>query len=204
MSDPQPLSNVVAMWKPGTSANRPGWDRPEPAKGPPHVPVRYRHRLADLEQTRAVNDTLAWLGRYQPGCGLLLLGPVGAGKSTIAGALALHFGAPNHASYWPVADMIDAMKREMDDPPQGHSVRVKIDKRPVLVLDDLGTELDTAWQTKAVTDLIAHRYDQQLTLVATTNLTVRQLGDRFGERTLSRLHEMCELVTVGGNDRRRS
>jgi DNA replication protein DnaC len=204
MSDPQPLASVVPMWKPGTAVDRPGWEQPERPKGPPHVPVRYRHTLDELDQTAPVRQVRDWLSRYEPGAGLMLTGPVGAGKSTIAGALALHFGAPYHASYWPVPDMIDAMRREMDDPPQGHPVRVKIDKRPVLVLDDIGTEMDTAWQTKAVTDLIAHRYDQQLTLIATTNLTVKQLGERFGERTLSRLHEMCELVTVGGNDRRRT
>jgi DNA replication protein DnaC len=204
MSDPQPLASVTPLWKPGTAQTQPGWAQPEPPQGPPRVPARYRHQLDELEQTGAVTQVRDWLDRYEPGRGLLLNGPVGAGKSTIAGAVALHFNCPYHASYWPVPDLIDAMKREMDDPPSGHPVRVKIDKRQVLVLDDIGTELGTAWQAKAINDLIAHRYDQRLTLVATTNLTMQQMGGRFGERTLSRLHEMCELVTVGGNDRRRT
>jgi len=54
-----------------------------------------------------------------------------------------------------------------------------------------------------LTELVAQRYDQSLTLVATTNLTPRQLEQRLGERTVSRLHEMCELVEVTGADRRR-
>ena len=179
--------------------------QPEPPRTsrPPSVPAKYTTPLADLEQTQAVKAAQAWIDTYQPGKGLLLLGQVGTGKSSIAGSLATTLGAPVHASFWPVADMLSKMQDEFNQTIDGYTVRQKIDRRDALVLDDLGTELPTAWQTKALTDLVAHRYDNGLTLIATTNLTPKMLGERLGERTVSRLHEMCELVQVTGTDRRR-
>lgn len=179
-------------------------DEPTRHRPPPAVPAKYTTPLADLEQTEAVKAAQEWIDGYQVGKGLLLLGQVGTGKSSIAGALASTLGAPVHASFWPVADMLAKMQDEFGQPQDGYNVRQKIDRRDGLVLDDLGTELPTAWQTKALTDVIAHRYDNGLTLIATTNLTPKMLGERLGERTVSRLHEMCELVRVTGTDRRRS
>ena len=183
--------------------HRPQPDRPTaPPATPPRVPAKYNRPIDDLEQTGAVRQAHTWL-TARPTPWLLLVGPVGAGKSTIAGALAVELHTPYHCSFWPVGQLIAAMKAEFDNPPEGHSVRTKIDKRHDLVLDDLGTELDSPWQTTAITDIIAHRYDHQLGLIATTNLTFGQLTDRFGERTGSRLREMCTVLVVAGDDRRR-
>lgn len=169
---------------------------------PPRVPAKYHVQLDDLEQTAAVTKSRSWL-EDRPTPWLLLAGPVGAGKSTIAGALAVALDTPYRCSFWPVGALIAAMKAEFDQPPEGHPVRVKIDKRHDLVLDDLGTELDSPWQTTAITDIIANRYDHQLGMIGTTNLTFGQLTERFGERTGSRLREMCTVIVVAGEDRRR-
>lgn len=177
---------------------------PPKRRQPPSVPAKYCTPLSDLEQTAAVKAAQGWLDSYEVGKGLLLLGQVGTGKSSIAGALGVVLGAPQRCSFWPVADMLHKMQDEFKQSLDGYSVRQKIDRRDALVLDDLGTELPTAWQTKALTDVIAHRYDNGLTLIATTNLTPKMLGERLGERTVSRLHEMCDLVQVTGADRRRS
>lgn len=177
-------------------------EQPSRRSAPPYVPAKYDVSLGELEQSDAVQSAAKWL-RDRATPWLLLVGPVGAGKSTIAGALAKELGAPRTCSFWPVSAMISAMKHEFKNPPEGHSVRVKIDNRSELVLDDLGTELDSAWQIKEVTDIVSHRYDHQLGLVATTNLTFGQLAERFGERTGSRLREMSTVLVVDGQDRRR-
>lgn len=204
MSEPQPLGDVISLDELRARNGPPGPQQEPPARTtPPSVPARYRADLTALEQTDPVKAARAWIDSYQPGRGLLLVGPVGTGKSTIAGALATLLQAPTRCSFWPVRALIAAIKAEMDTPREGYTVTQKITRRPALVLDDLGTELPTGWQLNTVAELIDDRYDNQLTLVATTNLTPRQLEERLGERTVSRLHEMCDLVKVTGTDRRR-
>lgn len=168
---------------------------------PPRVPRRYARPLEDLGDgpATAIRD---WVSN-RPTDGLLLVGPVGTGKSTAAGAVALHLGAPYHCSFWPVPDLIAALKDEMNNPTDSYTVTQKIKRRPALALDDIGTEHDTEWQRKVLTDLIAHCYDQQHTLIATTNLAPADLEQALGERTTSRLNEMCTLVPMLGRDRRR-
>jgi DNA replication protein DnaC len=91
----------------------------------------------------------------------------------------------------------------------------------VLVLDELGAVKPTQWVWETVSYVINQRYNEQLTTIITTNLpdlpsgslrgtknytpaenSARDetLGDRITDRMLSRLHEMCFVITLSGND----
>jgi DNA replication protein DnaC len=100
-------------------------------------------------------------------------------------------------------------------------------KTEVLVLDDLGSVRPTEWRWDTVRLILNTRYNDNLTTIITTNFadepaagvvdadaprvsesfaTARAaarddtLGDRIGERMRSRLHEMCRIVRVDGDD----
>lgn len=209
MSAPEPIGQLVNLddaRKPENTASEPFVVEVPQLQGeqgqPPRVPPRYARNLDQLGYDATADAVRAWVSDM-PTTGLLLVGPVGTGKSTAAGAVALHLGAPYRCSYWPVPDLIAALKSEMGNPPEGYTVAEKIKRREALVLDDIGTEHDTDWQRKVLTDLISHVYDQQQTLIATTNLAPAELERSLGERTASRLMEMCTLLPVTGADRRR-
>jgi len=97
----------------------------------------------------------------------------------------------------------------------------------VLVLDDLGSVRPTEWRWDTVRLILNTRYNDNLTTIITTNFadepaasvvdpdaprvsesfaTARAaarddtLGDRIGERMRSRLHEMCRIVRMEGDD----
>jgi len=88
----------------------------------------------------------------------------------------------------------------------------------VLVLDELGAVKPTEWVWDTVSHILNTRYNEKLTTIITTNfadqppaatagrdLTSRAtrdetLGDRIGERMRSRLHEMCRIVYLEGED----
>jgi DNA replication protein DnaC len=97
----------------------------------------------------------------------------------------------------------------------------------VLVLDDLGSVRPTEWRWDTVRLILNTRYNDSLTTIITTNFpdqaaagaldldaprvsesfaTARAaaredtLGDRIGERMRSRLHEMCRVIKVEGED----
>jgi DNA replication protein DnaC len=100
-------------------------------------------------------------------------------------------------------------------------------KTEVLVLDDLGSVRPTEWRWDTVRLILNTRYNDNLATIITTNFadepaagvvdpdaprvsesfaTARAaarddtIGDRIGERMRSRLHEMCRLVRVEGDD----
>lgn len=97
----------------------------------------------------------------------------------------------------------------------------ELESVPVLIIDELGKGLTTNWQINILDELISRRYNRDVTTFFSTNYPFgeadltghsRDLTDDFkratleekiGARMYSRLSEMCEFVTVRGNDHRR-
>lgn len=71
-----------------------------------------------------------------------------------------------------------------------------------LFIDDLGVERGTDFNLDAVSSLIRERYVRGLPTWATTNLTLKELQIRYGERTISRLFERAMFIVITGPDRR--
>ena len=76
----------------------------------------------------------------------------------------------------------------------------------LLALDDLGCERPTAWAMETVTALLDERVRHGLPTVVTSNHSIGQLRDAWGgvegARLASRLAGACEVIEVGGTDRR--
>ena len=108
---------------------------------------------------------------------------------------------------------------------QGEMLRRYVDadrsSRRDLIIDDIGSEtISSHYGLKnwAIIDLIAERYELWCKTGARTHITTnipevfdgedkdraKSLVARYGDRTVSRLHEMCSHVTFGGMDRRKT
>jgi DNA replication protein DnaC len=79
----------------------------------------------------------------------------------------------------------------------------------VLVLDELGASKPTDWVRDTMTQIINTRYnDRKLTIITSNyldeplNPNEETLADRVGVRLRSRLHEMCKIVLIKGEDYR--
>jgi DNA replication protein DnaC len=78
-----------------------------------------------------------------------------------------------------------------------------------MCIDDLGKEtMKNKYGNKmnVIGDLIEERYSAGYTgvfLHATTNLSVPELTDHYGERVVSRISETFNMIVLEGNDRRR-
>lgn len=75
---------------------------------------------------------------------------------------------------------------------------------PMLFVDDFGAEQNSDYTRSALEALVDARYrdrDQKKTWF-TTNLTIPELLERYSDRTVSRLCDMCEIVIFSGADRR--
>src|SRR5580698_4834923 len=89
----------------------------------------------------------------------------------------------------------------------------------VLILDELGAVKPTEWVWDTVSLILNTRYNDNRTTIITTNFEDQPaagaggsvsparaatrsetLGDRIGERMRSRLHEMCRIIKMEGED----
>lgn len=177
--------------------------QPPPPKPPERIPVGMWRGLGQLEQTTAVETAGEWVSDWHnPDTrrrqGLLLAGAVGAGKTTIASALA-HDTDPY--AYWHVVDLLQWLMDGYTSGEFSHRFNT-VSRRKLLVLDDLGVERDTDGQLDLVVKLLDLRHRNSTHTVVTTNLPSAQRANRYGHRIESRLLDMCQQVVVLGGDRR--
>jgi DNA replication protein DnaC len=137
--------------------------------------------------------------------GLLLIGPCGVGKTHLAiGILKELLHREYSGLYFNIIALLDAIKASYDrdlKATQGINLEIDLDA-DVLIIDDLGAEKMSAWVADRLYAIINQRYERNRTLILTTNLDYARLGDRVGQRIISRIYEMCILHPCKGEDYR--
>lgn len=131
--------------------------------------------------------------RQMDGKGLLFFGNVGTGKSFYAACIV------NALLEKGVSCRFTTFTKQAKDPED-------LNEFDLVVLDDLDAERDTEYMNEIVWSIIDERYQKNLPVIITTNLTAKQLSEAsnvFRQRIYSRLHKMCIFIEVKGNDRRK-
>lgn len=105
-------------------------------------------------------------------------------------------------SFLSVPMVLFKLKEEFDTSRTGASLLNQMIKTPVLFLDDLGVEKASEWVKEQLYMVINERYNWIRPIVLTTNLTIREIAEHYGDRMASRLVEMCQTINYGGNDNR--
>ena len=142
--------------------------------------------------------------RVRQGKGLLLWGPNGRGKTSIAVVLAKEFRRHGHpVLYMEAADMKRVViEREMFDDEQSYWDRT-LNVR-VLILDDLGKGSvdETGFGMRLLDELIRHRNAHQLVTIITTNWRTSELAKSVMPSTAASMLEHVKPVEIVGVDRR--
>jgi DNA replication protein DnaC len=160
------------------------------------------------------------------GRGLLLTGDVGVGKTHVAVGLLKELVTERGVQglFYDYRDLLKQVQNSYN--PQVAATELGI-LRPVfeaevLVLDELGAAKPSEWVWDTVAQILNSRYNERRTTIITTNypneaglmaaagespksqagraMRAETLGDRIGERMLSRLQEMCVVVEMRGKD----
>lgn len=140
--------------------------------------------------------------------GLYITGPVGSGKtflvSCIANAL-LEMGT--EVLFLIVPDLLDEIKATYDTlTHSAHSEQDLLDtarRVKLLILDDLGAHNYTEWVRNKIYSIINYRINNQLPTIITSNISLEDLDSFLGERTTSRIFQMCKgyILTVDNDIR---
>jgi DNA replication protein DnaC len=183
------LSNAIPRKYRGVS-----FDRPPVTEMPAATVQVARAYLRNLDQ------------RLAGGRGLWLYGDVGTGKTTLAmlvSKTALEAG--RSVAIYSLPRLL-AEIRDTYEEGSRHSYTDLLDRLAevdLLHIDDVGTEKTSPWVLEQLYAIVNSRYEEQRSIVLTTNLDREALAEQINPRTVSRLEEMCEELPLFGADHRK-
>ncbi len=155
--------------------------------------------------------------QYSPQKGMFIMGGVGTGKTTIMDGF-----SRNKKMCYKVISAIDMAQYVKDNGADSWKIFMRGSESPGLetnfyqqycgwLIDDLGTEEvvnDFGNKLDVVANIVFAATGDNTGRYAgcfhfTTNLNREMLEARYGQRVMSRLREMCNVVSLTGNDRRK-
>lgn len=180
------------------------------------IPARYRGVSFDRPPVTeingdAVNAVRDWLDsldkNLDEGHGLWLMGDTGTGKTTLAMLVSKETLKAGHSVAIYSMPKLLARIRATFDASAGEESYAELFERlcdvDLLHIDDVGAEKQTEWVLEQLYALVNERYEREKPMVITTNLSHEQLEAQIGERTVSRLVEICgEALPLLGDDAR--
>ncbi|MFD1018993.1 primosomal protein DnaI [Thalassobacillus hwangdonensis] len=174
--------------------------------------------LEDGNRSNAIETMVAYLEDIKeelPSKGLYFHGPFGVGKTYFLGAIANRLsekGIPSMIIYMP--EFVREMKSSIKD----DSISTKIDafkKAPVLMLDDIGAESQSAWfRDEILGSILQYRMMERLPVFFSSNYNLKQLEEIFatsnrGEiervkasRIIERIKQVSKDVPLYSHNRR--
>lgn len=144
--------------------------------------------------------------RLDQGRGLWLFGGVGTGKTTLAMLVSqAAMNAGRSVAIYSLPRLLSEIRETFESDLEGSytSLMDRLTEVDLLHLDDVGAEKTSPWVLEQLYAIVNARYEAERSMLVTTNLERSALAEQIGERTVSRLEEMCEVVPFHGRDRRR-
>jgi DNA replication protein DnaC len=169
------------------------------------IPPRYqRAEISDFQDMK-----------FQQESSYYIHGTPGSGKTHLLCAMlidrALSRFDKRMSLFFPVEEMLDLIRSEYDtstsrtreDWDSFDHLLTQLIEVPILAIDDLGSERLSEWVFSKLYQIINHRYNHLKITYITSQFDLDGLAIRFSDtRVSSRLFQMCEVISLSGNDRR--
>jgi len=166
------------------------------------IPQRYKNAsYADVPQ----NVKMSFENMLATKQGIYLYGGVGTGKTHITYGL-LDYLQKQKILYALINtnDLFQEIRLDITREPGERKFieRDILNYEGILILDDIGAEKTSEWIEQIFYQIINRRYNNIIPTIFTSNLSIAELGNKIGDRTVSRIVEMCEIIKLDGEDRR--
>jgi DNA replication protein DnaC len=179
------------------------------------IPKRFRgvsfdrKPICDLDPfvLRHVQGFLRRLGEHlEAGRGLWFYGDVGTGKTSLAMLVSKAAIEAGHSvAIYSVPRLLAEIKETYDQDSGDSCMQLfrRLCAVDLLHLDDLGAERPTEWVLEQLYSIVNERWQNQRSIMVTTNLGLDELRQQLGVRTVSRLTETSgEAIPLMGHDMR--
>jgi DNA replication protein DnaC len=177
------------------------------------LPKRYQHVAFERAPVVGMPDAVVReVRRYtreidrnlDEGRGIWFVGDVGTGKTTLAMLVSrAALDAGRSVAIYSLPRLLAVLREAIDSEDGLLRIVDDLSQVDLLHLDDLGAERATDWVLEQLYAIVNARYEEQRSLVITTNLDPEQLADQLGPRIVSRISEICGVpVMMRGDDRR--
>jgi len=139
---------------------------------------------------------------------LFFNGAPGLGKTFLSACIARVVAENGYSVVYDMASHIfaqfeDAKFVRTDDQEEARSEIKRYLECDLLIIDDLGTEMTTAFTISALYELINTRLMTCRKTLVSSNLTLHELRRRYSEQIMSRLEGEYQVLTFRGEDIRR-
>ncbi len=139
------------------------------------------------------------------GRSLWIMGDVGTGKTALAmlvSRAALQAGRT--VAIYSLPRLLNLIRESIEHEGGVVGFLDTLSSVDLLQIDDVGAENRTDWALEQLYSIVNARYEDRRSVVMTTNLDPHALAEQIGDRTVSRLIEMCgDPLPLYGEDRRR-
>ena len=126
-------------------------------------------------------------------------GGTGLGKTHLSLAVMNKVTEKGYSVFYGSADnIIKQMEKERFGRSNG-DIEEEIENADLLIIDDLGTEFKTAFSETAVYQIINNAILNGKPMIISSNLSITELEERYGQRVVSRLNSF-EVVNFIGTD----
>jgi len=170
---------------------------------------RFRKRTFDMfevipENKAAYQRALDFAQNFErQGKGLLFTGNVGTGKTHLAAAVANYLIQNLYSVIF--GNVTDIVSRIYDTYGKDSDISTMeiihhITSVDLLIIDDLGKEHTSENVRTLLYQIINALYEDERLVVITTNLSGKELSEKIGTATVSRITEMTEPVIMQGHD----
>ncbi len=154
---------------------------------------------------RALEDCKRFVCEFdQKSDNIFIYGRTGLGKTLLCQCIAKELLDSSHSVIYYSAYQLFEQFADADfgrvDEQQADELRRHLFSCELLIVDDLGTELTNSLVSSQIFQIINERLVRSKSTIISTNLSLKEIGERYSERVLSRISSSYLILKLIGND----